>query len=195
MKKGQKETKLTKIGPLEDDQGNIQTNEMEKANLMNNYFATVGAQLAKAFPTHIAREQYIVRVIPSIQEIKIDDKLLESQLKNLNPNKVSGPDDIKSKYFSIGEEALVEGLRIVLNKGKEMKKVPQAWKKGKLKAAYKKGNPTKRSNYRSLTMLCLPCKILEEHISKQIDYHIERHNLSNDKQWGYKKGRSTELLL
>ena len=39
------------------------------------------------------------------------------------------------------------------------------------------------------------CKILEEHISKQIDDHIERHNLSNDKQWGYKKGRSTELLL
>ena len=81
VKKVQKETKSTKIGPLEDDQGNIQTNKMEKANLMNNYFATVGAQRAKAFPIHIEREQYIVRAIPSIQEIKIDDKLLESQLK------------------------------------------------------------------------------------------------------------------
>ena len=90
---------------------------------------------------------------------------------------------------------MVEGLRIVPNKSKETKKVRQAWKKGKLKVAYKKGNPTKRSNYRPLTMLCLPSKILEEHISKQIDDHIERHNLSNDKQWGYKKGRSTELLL
>ena len=44
-------------------------------------------------------------------------------------------------------------------------------------------------------MLCLPSKILEGHVSKQIDEHIEQHNLSNDKQWGYKKGRSTELLL
>ena len=51
------------------------------------------------------------------------------------------------------------------------------------------------SNYRPLTMLCLPSKILEGHVSKQIDEHIEQHNLSNDKQWGYKKGRSTELLL
>jgi hypothetical protein len=86
-------------------------------------------------------------------------------------------------------------LRIVFNKSRETRKVPQAWKKGKLKAAFRKGNTTKRSNYRPLTMLSLPSKMLEKHVSQQIDEQINQHNLSNDKQWGYKRGRSTELLL
>ena len=44
-------------------------------------------------------------------------------------------------------------------------------------------------------MLCLPSKILEGQICKQIDDHIETNNLSTNCQWGYKKGISTETLL
>ena len=161
---------------------------------MNNYFATAGNQLAKEFPAQITPEHYILSVAPSIQELIIDEKLLLNQLKTINPDKVRGPDDIKPNDFSIAGEALVDGLRIVLSKSKETRQVPRMWKRGKLKVAYKKGNSTKRSNYRPLTMLCLPSKILE-HVAKQGDKHIEQHNLSNERQWGYKKGRSTELLL
>ena len=89
----------------------------------------------------------------------------------------------------------MDGLRIVFNKCKETRKVHQAWKRGMLKAAFKKGNTTKRSNYRPLTMLSLPSKMLEKHVLQQVDEHIYQHNLSNDKQWGYKKGRSTKLLM
>ena len=51
-----------------------------------------------------------------------------------------------------------------------------------------------RTNYRPLTMLSLPSKILEGLICKQIDEHIEKNNLSNNCQWGYKQGKSTETL-
>ena len=43
-------------------------------------------------------------------------------------------------------------------------------------------------------MLSLLSKILEGQICKQVDEHIEKSNLSNDCQWGYKKGKSTETL-
>ena len=69
MKKVHRKTKAIKIGPLEDDLGNVQTNE--KAELMNNYFATVGKKLAEAFPAQIESEQFILRITPSIDELKL----------------------------------------------------------------------------------------------------------------------------
>ncbi|CAB4014145.1 Hypothetical predicted protein [Paramuricea clavata] len=56
VKKVHRKTKAIKIGPLEDDLGNVQINEKEKAELMNNYFATVGEKMAEAFPVQIESE-------------------------------------------------------------------------------------------------------------------------------------------
>jgi hypothetical protein len=135
VKKVHRKTKAIKIGPLEDDLGNVQINEKEKAELMNNYFATVGEKLAEVFPAQIESEQFILRITPSIDELKIDDKLLVNQIKTINPDKASGPDDIKPNDFNIAGEALIDGLRIVFNKSRETRKVPQAYmEKGKIKS-------------------------------------------------------------
>ena len=69
----------------------------------------------------------------------IDKKLLLKQLTTINPDKAAGPDDIKPKDFCIAGEALADSLYNVLSKSKETRQVPQKWKKGKLKAVYKKG--------------------------------------------------------
>ena len=122
--------------------------------------------MAEALPAQIESEKFVLRITPCIEELKIDDKLLVNQLKTINPNKASCPDDIKPKDFNMAGEALMDGLCIVLNKCKETRKVPRAWKWGKLKAAFKKGNTTKQSNYRPLTMLSLPSKMLEKHVLK-----------------------------
>ena len=44
-------------------------------------------------------------------------------------------------------------------------------------------------------MLCVPSKIIEGQIWKYIDNHMEEHNLHTDRQWGYRKNRSTKTLL
>ena len=73
--------------------------------------------------------------------------------------------------------------------------MPSKWKVGEVKIAFKKGDTTQRTNYRPLTILCLPSKIPEAQICKHIDEHIETNNLSTNCQWGYKKGVSMETLL
>ncbi len=126
VKKVHRKTKATKIGPLEDDQGNVQTNETVKTELINNYFATVGEQLmAEAFPAQIESKQFVLRINPCIEELKIDDKLLVNQLKTINPSKASGPDDIKPKDFNMAGEALMDGLRIFFNRCKKREKYPK----------------------------------------------------------------------
>ena len=44
-------------------------------------------------------------------------------------------------------------------------------------------------------MLSIPGKLLESQACKIIDDHLDAHELLSDKQWGFRKGRSTEGLL
>lgn len=41
----------------------------------------------------------------------------------------------------------------------------------------------------------MPGKVLESNVSSTIVTHISENHLSNRRQWAYKKGHSTELLL
>ena len=51
------------------------------------------------------------------------------------------------------------------------------------------------SNFRPISLLSIPGKILEDIISDSIDNHIEAQDLLSDNQWGFCKNHSTEGLL
>ena len=59
----------------------------------------------------------------------------------------------------------------------------------------KKDDPTEIGNYRPLSQLIVPSKILELCAADSIVSHVFNEELVIDNQWAYRKGRSTELLL
>ena len=71
------------------------------------------------------------------------------------------------------------------------------WKVARLTPVFKKDDPTVMSNYRPLSLLSVPSKILESCVADMIAKHVfsENEALVTDNQWAYRKGRSTELLL
>ena len=44
-------------------------------------------------------------------------------------------------------------------------------------------------------MLSIPSKLIESCVAKNIIDHVVTRNLLDDRQWAYKKGKSTEQLL
>ena len=51
-------------------------------------------------------------------------------------------------------------------------------------------------NYRPVSLLSVPSKILESEINSTLVQHIfKSNNLASDRQWAYRAGYSTELLL
>ena len=72
---------------------------------------------------------------------------------------------------------------------------PTNWKLPCVKPFLKKGAPTDLSNFRSISLLSIPGKILEDIISDSIDNHIEAQDLLSDNQWGFRENHSTEGLL
>ena len=72
---------------------------------------------------------------------------------------------------------------------------PNTWKIAKVNAIFKKGNPADVSNYRPISLLSIPSKLLESQICNIIDTHLNSCGIKSCKQWGFSKGLSTEGML
>ena len=74
-------------------------------------------------------------------------------------------------------------------------KPPDQWKIARVSAAFKKGREEDRTCYRPLSMLSIPSKLMESCVASNITNHVVTQNLLDNRQWAYRKGKSTEQLL
>ena len=70
------------------------------------------------------------------------------------------------------------------------------WKIGRLAPVFKKDDETDCGNYRPVPLLSVPSKTLEAEVNDRSVQHVFMDNQPlTDKQWTYRRGYSTELLL
>ena len=84
-----------RIGPLED--GNkVILNDLEKANVMNSFFATIGKKLSNNKADQNDNSHYY-RVTPLLQNITSNPEKLKKSFKPVvKKGKICGPDGITS---------------------------------------------------------------------------------------------------
>ena len=71
-------------------------------------------------------------------------------------------------------------------------KVPTDWKTGRLNPIFKgEGDKSDSGNYRPITLLPLPVKILEKIVNGQIRKFIEENKLYSEHQCGFRSAFST----
>ena len=75
------------------------------------------------------------------------------------------------------------------------KPLPSDWKKARLIPVYNKNDEADTNNYRRISLLSVPSRIMESSVSDAVVRHVFQNNLVTDKQWAYRKGHSPELLL
>ena len=183
---------------MNDKNGNPVTSDHEKAGLMNKVFINIGEELAAKFPSDNAENkmEHIYHVTPTMDHILIHTNKLNKDLREIKLDKASGHDDNSSRDFAAASDALTDGLNnVTFQKSIDLNKYPGPWKKARVLTAFKKGVQSEISNYRPLSVLSIPEKLLESQTCKIIDDHLDTHELSSDKQWGFRKGHSTEGLL
>ena len=69
------------------------------------------------------------------------------------------------------------------------------WKIARVSAAFKKGREEDITWYRLLSTLRIPSKLMESCVAGNITYPVVTQNLLDNRQWDYRKGKSTEQLL
>ena len=60
---------------------------------------------------------------------------------------------------------------------------------------FKKGDPSKASNYRPVSLTSVPCKLLEHIVHSQVINHLLQNKILCDNQHGFRKHRSCESQL
>jgi hypothetical protein len=73
--------------------------------------------------------------------------------------------------------------------------IPPEWKEAKVVPIFKKGDKSRASNYRLVSLTVVTCKMLEHIICSSIHKHLEKHRILTDAQHGFRKKQSCESQL
>ena len=75
-------------------------------------------------------------------------------------------------------------------------KLPSDWKIGKIIPIFKdKSSRSEPSNYRTVSLKTISCKIMERVLKKHINKHLSANNLVTSSQHGFRSGRSTQIQV
>ena len=131
----------------------------------------------------------------SMQEIDITEEGVHKLLRNLNPRKASGPDQVPARLLKELADELAPLLTIVFKKCLKYGETPHIWLSANVTAIFKKGDRFKASNYRPVSLTCLCCKVLEHIVVSNVMKHLDQQKLLTDCQHGFRARRSCETQL
>ena len=138
VKKFKGNSATQRVGSLKQE-GVAITNDIEKANLMNNFFAGIGKKLAIDMSTEpYAPNSHIYRVTPTLPKIELSKQLLVKYFKSaVRSRKACAADNITSKDLKLHEGSSITSLHEIVKCSFASGKFPIEWKRTKVTAIYK----------------------------------------------------------
>ena len=182
------------IGPLRKDNGEATQNEIEMAQILNKFFASVfTVENTESIPPILPLQ---IDAAQTLNNIVFHDHDIMRELNKIKINKTPGPDKISPKILKEASNEIVKPLTLYFNKSINLGEVPDEWKLANVTPIFKKGDKSHPSNYRPISLTSVICKLMETIIRDNIVKHLEQNNLLNDSQHGFRNKRSclTNLL-
>ena len=164
------------------------------SNYINNFFSNIGINLAKEFNNTWA-PSYPPNNDTEISEIHTDFEEVRTLCKEINTSKSSALDLLSSRILK--DAFLVLGLQLVylFNLSLSLRDFPEKWKMATVIPLYKGGSRSEVGNYRPISLLPLPGKILEKIVHNRISTFLESNKLLCTEQCGFRKECSTTLSI
>ena len=172
---------------LKDKDGYMERSEV--AHYINEFFINVGN------PDPGARQAETDNVCPdhedlwSIHPFTVNEVF--KMIKDINVSKSSGLHNLSSFIVKEAFTVLVEVVTYLFNLSISSSKFPKAWKDALVIPIPKSGDLSKVQNFRPISLLPLPGKLLEKLVHKQLSEHLESKSLLTDVQHGFRKSHST----
>ncbi|CAB4039899.1 Hypothetical predicted protein, partial [Paramuricea clavata] len=131
--------------------------------------------------------------IEPLATINLSESEVLHALKNLDPSKACGPDNIPGRLLKEAAEVIAPSLCRLFNMSLSLGHFPTTWKRANVTPIFKKDDPSLPSNYRPISLLCILSKVFERCVSYHCQHHLSQ--FIYDFQHGFRKGRSTESQL
>ena len=148
------------------------TDSKAKAECLNEQFQSVFTKAAYNKPLRLDGDP-----TPPMKDIIVEAKGVEKLLKDLSPNKASGPDAIPNSIIRGVAHEISPFMARLFNESLKSGDLPKDWTQANVTPIYKKGSRHEPGNYRPVSLTVVSCKILEHIVCKHILNHLEEHGL------------------
>lgn len=116
---------------------------------------------------------------------------LVSVVSSLKSNKSPGPDGIPYEFYKYSCHTFLREVLIIFNFIFLREKIPESFKESIIIPLFKKGDPNIVSNYRGLSLINTNCKIFNNILLHRLTAWLERNNILNEFQAGFRRDYST----
>ena len=184
-----------KVGPLEDNAGNIITQGCLMAEELNVHFSSVFTREdTSSLP--VPETKFNGSDEKKLGQLIVTPEVVARKINNMKANKSPGVDGLSPKILKETVEQISKPLAHVFNMSLQEGIVPLEWKEANIIPLFKKGSRNKSVNYRPVSLTSVICKLLETIIRDHMMDFLVKHKLINTSQHGFLKARSclTNLL-
>ena len=179
-----------KLTILKDQSSNSVVNPEETADFINDFFTNIGHRLASKCGNALQRRRTQPRVNLDFSLRPTSEEEVRKLISEISIYKSSAIKHLSARLVKDALNAVLPQFTHLLNMSLRQAKFPDAWKIATVLPIYKGGNSEDVTNYRPISLLPIPGKILEKIIHAQFMTYLEHHKLINNLQHGFRPNHS-----
>lgn len=175
---------------IEDNSGLVE-DDFTVAELFNNYFSSVGTNIANNIPlTNVNPIQYVSRNPNSFALWATSIQEIISIVSNFK-NKPCDLQSIPNKIYKSIMDILAPPISGLINESFETGEFPDNLKVARVIPLFKSGNKSMKSNYRPISILHTVSKIFERAMYNRLSSFADKFDLLSINQFGFRRALST----
>ena len=193
-----KRSKSSNIECLKD-LGTENTHKKDISNAMNNFFCSVGKDLANKIapvPNPLLSGDYDVNKDKAEFSFKtIEVKDIRAAFAKIKTAKSFGIDNISSFFLKLALPFIENSLAALFNTSIETSQFPGSWKVARVTPIFKEGDKAEKSNYCPISVLRVISRLFEKLVFDQLYQHMKENCLFSPDQSGFLRLHSTLTCL
>jgi hypothetical protein len=167
------------------------------ADHLNTHFTSIGKKLIERIPhcntnpLHYLDGNFVNSFF--FTPVQLND--VNNCILHLRATSAPGHDQFSPLIIKENKDCIVHPLTYVINLSLRQGYIPADWKRAHVTPIFKAGERDNMSNYRPISVLPVFSKIMERIVYDKVFSYLNDLDVLSNKQFGFRRGHSTEMPL